>query len=81
MPAAAPSPTNIPSDPATEGYRLGNMESYMLGNNVGGSRQYDAAMQQARIRAIDLAARAGLDFNKMPPEQQAQYMNAVMSLN
>ena len=80
MPAATPSPTNIPSDPATEGYRLGNMESYMLGNNVQ-SGAYNAAMQQARIRAIDLAARAGLNFDTMPQEQKAQYINAVMSLN
>lgn len=76
------SPTNLPSDPATslEDYMLGNMESYMLGKNAQ-SGGYDAGMQQARIRAIDLAARAGLDFNMMPPEQQAQYINAVMSLN
>ena len=80
MPAATSTPTNLPSDPATslEKYMLGNMESYMLGNNVqSGGNQVSVAMQQAR----NLAARSGLNFDMMPQEQKAQYINAVMSLN
>ena len=65
------SPANLQSDPATEGYRLGNMESYMLSNNV------QSVIQQAR----NLAARSGRNFDMMPQEMKNQFINAVMPLS